>query len=244
MTFNWFEHPSVVALEVLKVSTTSSDPATSSTKVFESWLSKTMSGSKWIPTLIGTFKITTRKSLVSIIMVVNIEKCCLEALTNIVVMIHAIFAELRLLFIDDFSLSLSIILVVLVFLFTLNLMTVFMTLIRLLKFGMIAVLSVFIVLIVLLVKLLRIRYEQPFTRPRSSMMVQVVVKILLFLFEFAYVLDGSDRHQIKFLELVLLNYVSVSDGIALNTLSWVSSRLGSDFVKLFDFLLQSEVSPL
>ena len=75
-------------------------------------------------------------------------------------------------------------------------------------------------------------------------MLQVVVEIFFLFFEFADMLDRTDRHKVKFLKLFFFDDVAMRDRVSLKTLARISGCLGSDIIKLLDLLFESEVSSL
>lgn len=80
-----------------------------------------------------------------------------------------------------------------------------------------------------------------FTRSRTT---NVVVEIFFVPFKFCHVLNRTNWHQVKFLEIILLYNISISHWITLELVSGISCRLRSNIVKLLDLLFQSEICSL
>jgi hypothetical protein len=58
------------------------------------------------------------------------------------------------------------------------------------------------------------------------------------------VLNRTNWHQVKFLEIILFYNISISHWITLELVSGISCRLRSNIVKLLDLLFQSEICSL
>jgi hypothetical protein len=72
----------------------------------------------------------------------------------------------------------------------------------------------------------------------------VVVEVFLLPFKLCHVLDRTNWHQIKLLEVVVFNDITIGNRISLELMSRISSCLGSDFIELLDLLFEREVCSL
>lgn len=79
----------------------------------------------------------------------------------------------------------------------------------------------------------------------TGLRTRIIVKVFLASFKFTHVFNRSDRHQVKLLEIILLNNIAVGNRVPRELLSGISiSCLRGHIVKLLYLLLQREVCSL